>query len=81
MTTNRTAVRKNLASGQFFCSDPRTLLFQVSEKDITSPQPHTSSDHPPARFDTLSIEPTEFVTCENFVTDASAPGVPDCLQY
>jgi hypothetical protein len=58
----------------------RYLIVSDIRKDITSLQPHTSSAPPPARFDTPSIEPAEFVTCENFATDASAPGVPDYLQ-
>ena len=56
------------------------LIVSDIRKDITRPQPHTSSELPFARFDTLSIEPTEFVTCEDFAVNASAPGAPDCLQ-
>jgi hypothetical protein len=49
-------------------------------KDITSPQLHTSSNLPSARFDTPSIESTEFIACEASATDASASGAPDCRQ-
>jgi len=72
--------QKTLARGQRFCSDPRTLLLQVSEKDITTPQPHTPPALPSARFDTPSIESAEFVACEAIAANASAPEVPDCLQ-
>lgn len=78
--TSTVRPRKKLARQAVSCSDQSTFIVSGIRKDITSPQLHTSSDLPPARFDTPSIEPVEFVACENFATDASAPGVVDCLQ-